>query len=85
MIYAAILAGGIGKRMERYSIPKQFIMLSGKPVIIRTLDKFVSIDCFDRIYIAVHKDWITHMEELLEAFQAEVDRRWEDLCYKCAR
>ena len=24
-------------------------------------------------------------EDLLEAFQAEVDRRWEDLCYKCAR
>ena len=74
MIYAAILAGGIGKRMERYSIPKQFIMLSGKPVIIRTLEKFVSIRRFDRIFIAVHKDWITHMEELLQAFFSDTER-----------
>jgi pyruvate ferredoxin oxidoreductase beta subunit len=24
-------------------------------------------------------------EDLIEQFQAEVDRRWEDLQYKCAR
>lgn len=72
MIYAAILAGGTGKRMERFSIPKQFIMLSGKPVIIRTLEPFVENERFSLIYIAVHKDWITYMESLLAAhFDAE--------------
>ena len=74
MIYAAILAGGIGKRMERYSVPKQFILLAGKPVIIRTLEKFVANDRFDRIYIAVHKDWTAHMEELLHAFFSNEQR-----------
>lgn len=68
MIFAAILAGGIGTRMERYSIPKQFIDLSGKPVIIRTLGRFVENGRFEKIYIAVHKDWIDHMNKLLAAY-----------------
>lgn len=74
MIYAAILAGGVGKRMERYSIPKQFIMLSGKPIIIRTMEQFVNNERFDAIYIAVHKDWISHMQVLLEAHFSEKER-----------
>lgn len=74
MIYAAILAGGVGKRMERYSIPKQFIMLSGKPIIIRTMEQFVNNERFDAIYIAVHKDWVSHMKALLEAHFSEKER-----------
>lgn len=66
MIFAAILAGGVGKRIERYSIPKQFISLAGKPIIVRTIEHFVDNDCFEKIYIAVHKDWTDHMNKLLK-------------------
>ena len=41
MIFAAILAGGIGSRMGGTDIPKQFLTLGDKPVIVHTIEKFV--------------------------------------------
>ena len=37
MIFAAILAGGIGSRMGETDTPKQFLTLGAKPVIIHTI------------------------------------------------
>jgi 2-C-methyl-D-erythritol 4-phosphate cytidylyltransferase len=37
--YAIIVAGGSGQRMNS-SIPKQFIELNGKPILMHTLEKF---------------------------------------------
>ena len=67
MIYAAILAGGIGKRIERHSIPKQFISVAGTPVIILTIREFLKNPRFEKIYIAIHPDWRNYLEELLNA------------------
>jgi len=67
MIYAAILAGGIGKRIERHSIPKQFISIGGTPIIILTVQEFLKNDRFERLYIAIHKDWRAYLEELLKS------------------
>ena len=67
MIYAAILAGGIGKRIERHSIPKQFISVAGTPVIILTIREFLKNPRFEKIYIAIHPDWKDYLEELLNA------------------
>ena len=41
MIYAGILAGGTGKRMGYTEMPKQFLSLADKPIIIHTLEKFM--------------------------------------------
>lgn len=72
MIYAAILAGGIGKRIERHSIPKQFISIGGTPIIVHTVKEFLKNDRFEKIYIAIHKDWKEHLLELLgTAFSGE--------------
>ena len=40
MISAVIFAGGVGSRMKSEDIPKQFIEVEGKPIIIHTLEKF---------------------------------------------
>lgn len=37
MIYGAMLAGGVGSRMKSATIPKQFLEVEGKPIIIYTL------------------------------------------------
>ena len=37
MVNAMIFAGGTGTRMKTSDIPKQFIEVDGKPIIIRTL------------------------------------------------
>ncbi|MBO4887429.1 MAG: D-ribitol-5-phosphate cytidylyltransferase [Firmicutes bacterium] len=74
MVFAAILAGGVGKRMERHSIPKQFISIGGTPIILLTVREFLKIDRFERIYIAIHKDWRTYLEELLSTALCEEER-----------
>lgn len=76
MVYAAILAGGIGRRIERTSVPKQFISLAGTPIIILTLREFLKNDRLEKIYIAVHKDWKDHLLGLLQVSLSleEMDR-----------
>lgn len=78
MIYAAILAGGIGKRMERHSIPKQFIAIMGTPIIVLSVREFLKNSRFEKIYIAVHKDWANYLKELLgRSFSKEENERIE--------
>ena len=64
MIYAGIVAGGTGTRMGS-EIPKQFLELCGKPIIIHTIEKFAAIKKIDRIYIGVHSDWIDYLNDIL--------------------
>ena len=40
---ALIVAGGIGSRM-RSSVPKQFLLLKGVPILMRTLEKFLQFE-----------------------------------------
>lgn len=65
MIFAAILAGGSGTRVGG-NIPKQFLELNGKPILINTINKFLSSQLVDIIYISVNEIWMKHTEELLE-------------------
>ena len=51
MIFAAILAGGIGSRMGCTDTPKQFLTLGNKPVIIHTIEKFVINEKIDKIIV----------------------------------
>ena len=37
MVFGAILAGGSGTRMHISNMPKQFLPLDNKPIIIHTL------------------------------------------------
>ena len=38
MVSALIFAGGIGQRMKSLDIPKQFLEIEGKPIIVRTME-----------------------------------------------
>ncbi len=67
MIYAAILAGGVGKRVERHSIPKQFISIGGTPILVMTLRQFLALDRWDGIYVAVHPEWVSYAQKLLSS------------------
>lgn len=68
MIFAGILAGGVGSRMNISDMPKQFLMLGEKPIIIHTLEKFLLCERVDQIYIGVHPSWMLHMQDLLEKY-----------------
>jgi len=67
MIFGIVLAGGVGSRMNTTAnMPKQFLPLGDKPIVMQTLDKFVTCDRFDAVYIGTHPDWVDHMAELIE-------------------
>ena len=66
MIFGAILAGGTGSRMGLTNMPKQFLELGDKPIIVHTLQKFLLNLKFDVIYLGVHENWTGYMEDLIQ-------------------
>lgn len=65
---AIILAGGSGTRMGG-AMPKQFLSLNDKPVIVHTLERFQNSASIDAILIVCIKDWIEHLKEILDEFK----------------
>lgn len=68
MIYAAILAGGIGSRMGSKDKPKQYLNIGGKPIIIHTVEKFCLHTEFRRILILCPKEWVEHTKGLIKKY-----------------
>lgn len=68
MITAVIFAGGVGTRMKSSDIPKQFIEIEGKSIIIRTLEKFADHAQVDKIVIACLESWIPELENQIRRF-----------------
>ncbi len=61
--FAAVLpAGGLGKRMGG-NIPKQLLVLGGKPVYRYSLETFLSMDEIAEVVMAVPADWKDHFEK----------------------
>lgn len=56
MYSAVILAGGTGTRMHQ-SVPKQFLALAGKPMILHTLERLERIDEIDEIIVPCHPQY----------------------------
>lgn len=75
MIFGAILAGGIGKRMNMANgMPKQFLMLGDKPIIIHTIEKFLLCQRIDKIFVGVHEDWIVYMQDIVNKYIENKDK-----------
>ena len=67
MNIAIIFAGGSGVRMGA-GVPKQFLEINGKPILIHTLQLFQYHDQIDAIYISVLKDYIPYVEDLANEY-----------------
>ncbi len=67
---AIIFAGGTGQRLNNgeNSIPKQFLKINEKPIIIHTLELFQNHPSIDKIYIAIHPDYYEYMQELVKHY-----------------
>lgn len=75
MIFGAILAGGIGKRMNMANgMPKQFLMLGDKPIIIHTIEKFLLCQRIDKVFVGVHEDWLTYMNDIVNKYIENKDK-----------
>ena len=61
--YAIIVAGGSGKRMGA-SLPKQFMLLNGKPVLMHTIEAFYFSDLKPEIILVLNIDFHHIWEKL---------------------
>ena len=69
MVTAMLFAGGVGRRMKSDDLPKQFIEIGGKPIIVRTMEHFEKHPEVDRIVVACKEDWIDHLEALIKDYK----------------
>ena len=71
MVIGAIFAGGIGSRMGSADMPKQYLQLGSKPIIVHTIEKFVVNPGIDRIIVLCPKAWIAHTKDLVKKYLGE--------------
>jgi D-ribitol-5-phosphate cytidylyltransferase len=65
---AIIFAGGIGSRMKNAELPKQFLPVQGKPIIVHTLEHFQRHTQVSAIYIATLESWIDDAWDMVTSF-----------------
>ncbi|WP_277934920.1 IspD/TarI family cytidylyltransferase [Parablautia intestinalis] len=75
MNYAIILAAGVGQRMRNGGLPKQFLKLMGKPIIIYTLEKFEECEEINKVMVVCHGSYIDYMQNLLSMYQLRKTER----------
>lgn len=65
MVYAGILAAGAGARMHRQDLPKPFLPLGDKPIMLHTLEQFLINPGVDRVILVVPDDWLLYARDLM--------------------
>jgi 2-C-methyl-D-erythritol 4-phosphate cytidylyltransferase len=70
-LYALIVAGGTGSRMGA-NAPKQFLELAGKPVLMRTIERFRSFDVSIKIITVLPEDQLGYWEELQKKYSFSI-------------
>ena len=65
---AVIFAGGTGQRMGCQDIPKQFLEVEGKPIIVYTIEYFEHHPEIDDIFLVCIEPWIDYCKYQLEKF-----------------
>ena len=61
---ALITAAGKGTRLVGFGLPKQFIRINGKPMLVYSLEAFNKCDLIDEIYIITSKEYIEEVKKL---------------------
>jgi 2-C-methyl-D-erythritol 4-phosphate cytidylyltransferase len=72
--YAVILAGGKGLRMGSY-LPKQFLLLDGRPVLMRTMDAFYEYDPDISIILVLPEDQMDFWGDLCKLHKFSIPYR----------
>jgi 2-C-methyl-D-erythritol 4-phosphate cytidylyltransferase len=70
-LYALIVAGGTGSRMGA-NVPKQFLELAGKPVLMRTIERFRSFDVSIKVITVLPEDQLGYWEELQKKYSFSI-------------
>lgn len=63
-----IVAGGKGTRMGN-ALPKQFLLLRGKPILMRTIERFYHYDSSIHIILVLPADQMEYWQNMCEAYR----------------
>jgi 2-C-methyl-D-erythritol 4-phosphate cytidylyltransferase len=74
-VTAIIVAAGEGTRMGG-STPKSFLPIAGRPLVLRTLDRFFSSRSVDRVILVIAEKEIQHCTALIEGDPNLSQRAW---------
>lgn len=77
MDYVIIVAGGRGTRMGS-DLPKQFLPVGGKPVLMRTIERFYEYDPELNIIVVLPKDQQEYWKELCEKHNFTIPHKIAD-------
>lgn len=69
--YAIIVAGGSGSRMQSI-VPKQFLLLNGRPVLMYTIEAFHYSEAQPELIVVMHPNFHYYWEELCETHQFKI-------------
>ena len=69
MNIAVIFAGGTGQRMNTRTIPKQFLELHGKPILVYTLEQFQKCDAIHGVVLVMLSEWISFSQSLIDKYR----------------
>lgn len=69
MNIALIFAGGVGKRMNLNGLPKQFLLVNNKPILIHTLEKFQNNSNIDKIILVSVSSHINFCKDLIDKYK----------------
>lgn len=67
-VHAVIPAAGLGSRLGG-AVPKQFLQLEEKPILVHTIQRFESSSDVDEISLAVPEDSIAETEQLVTRYR----------------
>lgn len=71
MYTLVLLSGGNGSRMMK-SIPKQYLMLAGKPVIMHTLERINKVENISDVVIVCTEQYTSLIKEMLKQYNITV-------------
>jgi 2-C-methyl-D-erythritol 4-phosphate cytidylyltransferase len=69
--YVVIVAGGSGKRMGA-DIPKQFLELGGRPLLMHTIERFKMFDASMELITVLPEDQLRHWCDLQEKYSFRI-------------
>jgi 2-C-methyl-D-erythritol 4-phosphate cytidylyltransferase len=69
--YVIIVAAGSGKRMGA-AIPKQFLQLAGKPILLHTMEKFLKHNPNIGIVLVLNAEYVAFWQELCHTLNIQI-------------
>lgn len=69
MNVGVIFAGGSGTRMNSRALPKQFLEVNGKPIIVHTLQHFEDHPGIDAVVVSILPAWRDHFMKLVSRYE----------------